>query len=212
MRGSSTGVESRRERSARIEQVALELFRSRGFDKVTVEEVCAAAEVGPATFYRHFGTKEGVVFAYREGFTTALRKAVDGATGLPEGQRLPAILGHFAAYLESQSQALALRDAIVLGHPRLLERTLAVQRDIEAELAEGLSRLRGVPEVDATARIEAGLGLLVLRNGLRAWRTEGGALTAAVDSSLAEIRGVVHRTSVSGSGPDRPEGAGGTGG
>src|SRR3712207_7644572 len=63
---SSPVAGSREQRRARIEAAALELFRSRGFDHVTVEDVCAEAGVGPATFYRHFGTKEGVVFAYRE--------------------------------------------------------------------------------------------------------------------------------------------------
>src|SRR4051794_3070173 len=39
----------------RIEQTALRLFRDRGFDKVTIEEICRAASVAPATFYRQFG-------------------------------------------------------------------------------------------------------------------------------------------------------------
>ncbi len=39
--GSRAG--SRERRRVRIEQTALELFRERGFDLVTVEDVCAAA-------------------------------------------------------------------------------------------------------------------------------------------------------------------------
>ncbi|PID53113.1 MAG: TetR family transcriptional regulator, partial [Micrococcales bacterium] len=38
-----------------IQQVALELISSKGFDKVTVEEVAAAAEVSPSSIYRYFG-------------------------------------------------------------------------------------------------------------------------------------------------------------
>jgi len=192
MGGTSRRARSQQERRAHIEQVALELFRTRGFDHVTVEDVCAEAEVGPATFYRHFGTKEGVVFAYRDVFTTALRSAVEAAAVLPEPGRLAAVLGRFAAFLESQSELLALRDQIVIDHQRLLQRTLAVQRDIEAQLAEGLARLRGVPPTDAAAQLEAGLGVLVLRNAVRSWRAgEADSLPRAVDEALARVRGLV---------------------
>src|SRR3954467_9567977 len=115
---------SREDRRARIEQVALDLFRTRGFDLVTVEDVCAKAGVAPATFYRHFGTKEEVVFAYWDGFLVALRRAVDAASQVPEPARLRMILEEFAPFLESQQDLLALRDQIVLGHPRLMQRTV----------------------------------------------------------------------------------------
>ncbi len=45
----------------RIQEVAVALFRARGFDEVTVEEVAAAAEASPSTIYRYFGTKEGLL-------------------------------------------------------------------------------------------------------------------------------------------------------
>src|SRR3954471_1410419 len=110
MRGTTTRTESVDRRGARIERAALELFRSRGFDRVTVADVCAAAGVGPATFYRHFGTKDAVVFAYQDDFMAALQAALGAAARLPERARLPAVLGGFADFLESQSEALALRD------------------------------------------------------------------------------------------------------
>jgi AcrR family transcriptional regulator len=182
------GAGSREQRRARIEQAALELFRTRGFDHVTVEDVCVEAKVAPATFYRHFGTKEGVVFAYREGFTEALQAALDAAAGLPVSARLPAVLHRFAEYLESQSDALALRDQIVLGNPRLMQRTLTIQRDLEGALAAGLARLRGLPAPDSTALLEAGAGLLVLRVAVRKWRAEGGSLPAAMEQALTQLR------------------------
>ncbi len=189
---SSPVAGSREQRRARIEAAALELFRDRGFDHVTVEDVCAEAGVAPATFYRHFGTKEEVVFAYREDFTAALGRALEAGAQVPDAERLPVVLGEFAAFLESQQDVLALRDQIVLGHPRLMQRTLTVQRDMESALAAGLARSRGLPAPDPAALLEAGIGILVLRVALRSWRAQGGgSLLAAAQQTLVRLREAV---------------------
>jgi AcrR family transcriptional regulator len=189
---------SRDQRRARIEHTALELFRTRGFDQVTVEEICAEAGVAPATFYRHFGTKEEVVFAYRDDFLAALRRAIEACADSPQAAPLPLILEKFAEFLESQQDLLALRDQIVLGHPRLRQRTFTVQRDWEAVLAAGLAHLRGLSQPDATALLEAGIGMTVLRVGVRSWRAgEEPSLLEATRQALARLRDAVARSAAS---------------
>jgi len=197
MRATTARARARAERTAWIEQVALDLFRNRGFDQVTVEDICGRAGVSPATFYRHFGTKDAVVFSYRGDFDRELRAAIDAVTDLPEHTRLIAVLQTFATFLESQRATIAARDAIVLGHPRLLQQTLTVQRDLEAVLAAGLARLRSLPQPDLTARLEAGIGMLVLRVTFRSGQETGTPLTATLHDALAAVRHVVCR-------PDRP--------
>ncbi len=44
-----------------VQSVALEMFKERGFDAVSIEQVADAALVSPSTIYRYFGTKEGLV-------------------------------------------------------------------------------------------------------------------------------------------------------
>jgi AcrR family transcriptional regulator len=198
MAGMTPDASSRDRRRARVEQIALELFRAKGFEQVTVEDVCAEAGVAPATFYRHFGTKEEVVFAYWDEFLAALRRATDAVADAPEPARLRMILEDFATFLESQQDLLALRDQIVLGHPRLMQRTVIAQRDVEAVLAIGLARLRGLEQPDADALTQAGLGMTVIRVAVRTWRAgDEGSLLSATRAALARLAEVVERWGVS---------------
>ncbi|TCN37522.1 TetR family transcriptional regulator [Kribbella orskensis] len=59
--------ELKRERTRRlISDKAFELFTDHGFGRTTVEQIAAAAEVGPSTLYRYFPTKERLVLEFVE--------------------------------------------------------------------------------------------------------------------------------------------------
>ncbi|MGA7668869.1 MAG: TetR family transcriptional regulator [Nitrolancea sp.] len=44
-----------------IQRHALRLFQKQGYTETTIEQIAAAAEVSPSTFFRYFPTKEDVV-------------------------------------------------------------------------------------------------------------------------------------------------------
>ena len=59
-------IEGRRERKkrelrSRIYQTARTLFLSQGFEATTVEQIAAAADIAPATFFNHFQSKNALL-------------------------------------------------------------------------------------------------------------------------------------------------------
>jgi AcrR family transcriptional regulator len=80
------GLRERKKRATReaIAAAAMELFKERGFDSVTVADVAAAADVSEKTVFNYFATKEELVFqrgaARREELIEAVRRRPPGVS------------------------------------------------------------------------------------------------------------------------------------
>jgi AcrR family transcriptional regulator len=71
--------------------VALRLFDTHGFDNTTVEQIAAAADVAPRTFFRYFRTKVDVLFADHDELVGLLRQTV--AARSPDEPIIDAVRG-----------------------------------------------------------------------------------------------------------------------
>ena len=66
----------RRATAERIAHAARTLFRERGFDATTVDQIALAAGVSRRSFFHHFASKEDVIFAGKNEMEAALTSAI----------------------------------------------------------------------------------------------------------------------------------------
>jgi AcrR family transcriptional regulator len=70
-----------------IERAGMDLFAERGYGRVTVQDIAAAAGIGRRTFFRHFRSKEELLQAYD---TRLAVRALHALERRPKGE-LPAV-------------------------------------------------------------------------------------------------------------------------
>ena len=140
------GLRARKNRRTReaIRQAALRLFVERGYDATAVEQIAAAADVAPRTFYRYFPTKEDVVFDDPEAEATLRRAMAERRGGESDVERIARAMLD-AMLLHEERVVLARR--VVDATPALqarVHRTVGRTADVIAEelLAGGRSRGR----------------------------------------------------------------------
>src|SRR5512139_2726485 len=99
----------RQDRSRRTEQAlldaALALFRERGVEAVTVGDIAAAAGVAPATIYRRFGDKEGLLKEAFARFTEGALEMLEVAPPVRPHRHFVALVADVTALVVRFSQA-----------------------------------------------------------------------------------------------------------
>lgn len=159
-----------------VSDAAIALFLQKGFDKVPVAEIAAAAEISKPTLFRYFPTKEDLVL---HRFADHVDEAARVVTTRPKKRSpLDALQRHFLDGLERQDPVTGLCDnaqvlafhRLLYGTPSLVARLYAYQERSEGALGKALSR---GPQADQelAARLAAGQIIAVQRIlALENWR------------------------------------------
>ena len=123
-------------------EVALELFDRHGYGAVTIETIAKEAEVGTASVYRYFGTKDRIVTWDEADEGQVARLLEDIAAGpLDEAlRRFAAVLD--AADGEMRKRTLA-RMSLIASEPALAAQAALNSARFGAAVAEGHCRQVG---------------------------------------------------------------------
>jgi AcrR family transcriptional regulator len=165
-----------------VSDIAISLFLEKGFERVSVAEVAAAAEISKPTLFRYFPTKEDLVL-HRFADHRAEAARVVGARA-PGQSPIDALRRHFLAGIERSDPVTGVNGhpavlafhRLLYGTPSLVARLYEYLERSEAALAEALGG-------DLEARLAAGQIVAVQRIlALENWRR------IAAGERFAEVR------------------------
>lgn len=160
---------------AAIQQAAIRLFLDQGFDETTIEQIAAAAEISPSTFFNYFPSKEDVVF--EDELDPLILAAFDAQ---PAGTNpIRAIRTAMTSVMKNitpeQDALVRERLALMISTPSLRAAMLAQFADMVQQIAALVaSRTGGSPD-DFAVRNFAGALLGVMMSAF---------LTAAADPKM----------------------------
>jgi AcrR family transcriptional regulator len=138
---------------AEIRAQGLRLFREQGYHQTTTEQIAAAADISPATFFRYFPTKERVVLS-EDLESTMLAALAAQSTDLPVLTALQRAIRHGLAQLERHDEQE--RRELIAAVPELRAARLDdIRRTIEL-LARAIAERLGRPAGDFEIRIFTG--------------------------------------------------------
>jgi AcrR family transcriptional regulator len=170
---------------ASLREHALRLFREKGYQNTTVEQIAAAAEVSPSTFFRYFPTKEDLVL--QDDMDTRLIAALEQQP--PELGPVAAVRAAsremFASYTGADMDILRETTRLTMTVPEVRARALDELGRAIGVFAEAVAKRAGRPADDLAVRTAAGAIMGVIMAITLPW--EGFAGTQSLEDSIGRI-------------------------
>ncbi len=191
--GRPAGLRERKKARTRaaIREHALRLFRDQGYAATTVEQIAAAADVSPATFFRYFPTKEDVVL--QDDMDILTMEALEAqprdlsAIAAVRGAAADALAAMTPEDLEGLAETTRLTFAVPEVRARALDE---LTRTIE-QMGQALAVRAGREPDDFAARVTAGALIGVIMSATIPWAAAGDLdvreMFARIDAGLAEM-------------------------
>ncbi|HEX7745646.1 MAG TPA: TetR family transcriptional regulator [Micromonosporaceae bacterium] len=198
---TSPGLRERKKQKTRwaIQEHALRLFAQQGYDATTVEQIAAAAEVSPSTFFRYFKTKEDVVL--QDEYDPLLIAMIEQQpAGLPPMEALrQALRTAFGAMGPNEKDKILARIRLQMSVPALRARTYEQLTASIQMIAEAMAKRVDRQADEFAVQVFAGACLGALLAALFAWAESPDTdLGDIVDQALAQLQGGVDATFASG--------------
>jgi AcrR family transcriptional regulator len=172
-----------------LQAEAVRLFTQKGFQATTIEEIAAAAEVAPRTFFRYFSSKEEVVFWSEHqpmlaGFVAARPDDEPAVEALRRG-----LVDGLASFYEQDRDRLLERSKLACRTPALQPRWRQQQADLAAGMAVLLADRLGARPDDLEVRAIAAAIAAALFVAIEEWQAHDGqqGLGGLIDRALGSV-------------------------
>ncbi|MEA2169447.1 MAG: hypothetical protein QOF76_2747 [Solirubrobacteraceae bacterium] len=163
--------------------VAVRLISERGYEATTVEDIAAAADYSPRTFFRQFASKEDAVFFDLPDILRPLQALLEPGAE-PAYARVTAIVMDNAGAWDDRGRTQLFHD-----EPALYRRFLEFAEEWERVIAEVLAAERGTDAAtDPRAQTLASAVVGACRASFRTWLASGtGTAADHLAAALAEL-------------------------
>lgn len=162
----------RRETSADIRDAAVRLALERGFDKVTIEEICAEAGISTRTFFNYFPNKESAIAYGPSDIPAELVAEFVAAGPAPYSVVLAELITLAAHHLRDvpplREQAAHMLE-LAKTSPAVLAAFLADLERFQLQLTDIIVRRQDMKPDDEMAALISALALTAVRSGLEKW-------------------------------------------
>jgi AcrR family transcriptional regulator len=180
-------------------EVARRLFRERGYEATSLEDIAAAAETSVSTVLRYFGSKERLALAKRVEALERFRAIAAAEGPTPVIDRWRAFVAELASAEDSTFERWAEDRNLIAGEPAINRLNASIQRTYQDILAEAFSREAGVdPTHDLYGQLLAALLVAGNEAVFRRWLATGGerdlvtTVVAVVDFAASRLGGRDH--------------------
>jgi AcrR family transcriptional regulator len=156
---------------AALLEAANQLFRTKGFEATTIDDLCEAIDISRRTFFRYFPNKEALVFPNRDerlaNFQNFLKHAPPEESPFDILRRATRAFG--AEYTANRQQLIDQQN-LIQSSPTLISREQEIDRDWEQAMVTIFAeRSLGAPGAELRARVLAGATIGVVRATMRHW-------------------------------------------
>jgi AcrR family transcriptional regulator len=169
------GLRERKKQRTRaaIQREATRLFLEQGYDATTIEQIAAAVDISPSTFFNYFPAKEDVVFWDR--YDPILESLISsGPPGETLGEAVFRALTQLSGALDSERELLLVRIRLVLEVPELKARAWSELERSRDFLTRIFAARTGRDPQDFELRLVAMLILVASFEAILDWVRGGG--------------------------------------
>ena len=185
------GLRERKKRATReaLHDAALRLTLEHGLEHLTVEEISAAADVSPRTFFNYFPGKEQAIigddlFAADAG---QISEIMAGAASVLDGMQAVAL--DLAAAVATRREQVQLRWQVITRYPALITAMFARLEEFNAIVACAVAARRGCAPDDTYPQLMAAMTTTGIRVAVQRWTTGHG--DEPLERHMAEVFGLL---------------------
>jgi TetR/AcrR family transcriptional regulator, regulator of mycofactocin system len=179
-----------------ITNVALELFASRGFDEVSVDDVARAAGIARRTLFRYYPSKNAIPWGDFDAHLDHMRELLDAVPAdAPTAVALRSALLAFNDFDEAETAHHRQRMRVILETDALQAHSMTMYAGWRAVVAEFVARRLGLEVGDLVPQTTAWSMLGVALSAYEYWLADGsvslqrslGDAFDTVDAGLAAL-------------------------